>query len=147
MRTIRNEQLCVVFEVKTLSLRGKSTRHYAYWISREQCISPHTKLWITHTWLVLYSPSERLHADSPARFMQTHRYCVMLITVPYRHDYHEMSVPCGCAAARLLGLRFQILPGAGLSVSCDCCVLSDSGLCVGLITRPGEFHLLWCVWV
>jgi hypothetical protein len=49
------------------------------------------------------------------------------------------------AAARLLGLRVRILPGARKTFSCECCVLSDRGLCVGLITRPEESYLLWCV--
>jgi hypothetical protein len=48
-------------------------------------------------------------------------------------------------AARLLGLRVRIPPGAGMSVSCECCVLSGRGLCVGLITRPEESYRLWCV--
>jgi len=26
---------------------------------------------------------------------------------------------------------------------CECCVLSGSGLCDGLITRPGESYRLW----
>jgi len=26
--------------------------------------------------------------------------------------------------------------GSWMSVSCECCVFSDSGLCVGLVTRP-----------
>ena len=30
-------------------------------------------------------------------------------------------------------------------VCCECCVLSDRGLCDGLITRPEESHRLWCV--
>ena len=30
-------------------------------------------------------------------------------------------------------------------VCCECCVLSDRGLCDGLITRPGESYRLWCV--
>ena len=30
-------------------------------------------------------------------------------------------------------------------VCCDCCVLSGSGLCDGLITRPEEYYRLWCV--
>ena len=30
-------------------------------------------------------------------------------------------------------------------VCCECYVLSGSGLCDGLITRPGESHRLWCV--
>jgi len=38
----------------------------------------------------------------------------------------------GCAAARLLGLRVRIPPGARMSVSCDCCVLSGRGLCDGI---------------
>jgi len=31
-------------------------------------------------------------------------------------------------------------PGAWISVSCECCVLSDEGLCVGPITCPEEFY-------
>jgi len=34
-----------------------------------------------------------------------------------------------------------------MSVSCECCVLSGRGLCVGLIARPEESYRLWCVWV
>jgi hypothetical protein len=32
-----------------------------------------------------------------------------------------------------------------MSVSCECCVLSGTGLCVELITRPEESYGLWCV--
>jgi len=32
-----------------------------------------------------------------------------------------------------------------MSVCCECCVLSGRGLCDGLITRPEESYLLWCV--
>ena len=39
------------------------------------------------------------------------------------------------AAARLLELWIRIPPGAWMSVSCECCVLSGRGLCVGMITR------------
>ena len=53
----------------------------------------------------------------------------------------------GSAAARLLGLWVRIPPGASMPVSCECCVLSGRGLCVGLITRPEESYRLWCVWV
>jgi len=28
---------------------------------------------------------------------------------------------------------------------CECCVLSGTGLCDELITRPDEFYVLWCV--
>ena len=52
---------------------------------------------------------------------------------------------CGSAAARLLRLWVRILPGAWLSVCCECCVLSGRGLCDGLITRPEESYRLWYV--
>jgi hypothetical protein len=32
-----------------------------------------------------------------------------------------------------------------MSVSCECCVLSGRGLCVGLITRLEESYRVWCV--
>jgi hypothetical protein len=50
----------------------------------------------------------------------------------------------GSAAARLQGLRVRIPPGAWMSVSGECCVLSCRHLCVGLITRP-ESHRVWYV--
>jgi hypothetical protein len=39
----------------------------------------------------------------------------------------------GHADCRMLGLRVRILPAAWISVSGECCVLSDRGLCDGLI--------------
>jgi hypothetical protein len=53
----------------------------------------------------------------------------------------------GFAAARLLGLRVRkkIPPGAWMSVSCECCLFSGRGLCVGLIARPEESYRVWCV--
>jgi hypothetical protein len=39
----------------------------------------------------------------------------------------------------------KIPPGAWMSVSCECCVLSGRGLWDGLITRPEESYRLWCV--
>jgi len=50
-----------------------------------------------------------------------------------------------CAAARLLGLRFRILPWVWMFVSCECCVLSSRGLCDGLIICPEESYRMWCV--
>jgi hypothetical protein len=46
----------------------------------------------------------------------------------------------GSTAARLLGLRIRIPPAAWMSVSCECCVLSDRGQCVGLIPRAEESY-------
>jgi hypothetical protein len=34
-----------------------------------------------------------------------------------------------------------------MSVSCECCMLSGRGLCVGLITRPEESYRVRRVWV
>jgi hypothetical protein len=51
----------------------------------------------------------------------------------------------GSAAARLLGLWVRMQLGAWMSVSCQCCVLSGRGLCVGLIPRPEESLRVWCV--
>ena len=50
-------------------------------------------------------------------------------------------------AARLLGVWVEIPPGACMSVSCECCVLSGRGLCVGLITRSVGSYWVWRVWV
>jgi hypothetical protein len=32
-----------------------------------------------------------------------------------------------------------------MSVCCECCVLSNRGLCVGLVTRPELSYQAWCV--
>ena len=53
----------------------------------------------------------------------------------------------GSAAPRLLELWVRIPSEAWMFVSCECCVLSGTGLCVGLITCPEESNRLWCVWV
>jgi len=37
------------------------------------------------------------------------------------------------------------LPGALMSVCCECCVLSSRGLCDDLITSPEESYRVWCV--
>jgi hypothetical protein len=50
----------------------------------------------------------------------------------------------GLAAARLLVLWVRIPPGAWMSVSCECCVLSGRGLCVSLIASPEESYRVWC---
>jgi hypothetical protein len=49
----------------------------------------------------------------------------------------------GSAAARLLGLPVWISPVPWVSVSCECCVLSERGLCGGPIIRPEESDRLW----
>jgi hypothetical protein len=51
----------------------------------------------------------------------------------------------GSTAVRLLGLRVRIPPGAWMSVSYECCVVSGRGLCDRPITRPEESYRVWCV--
>ena len=48
-------------------------------------------------------------------------------------------------AARLLRLWVRIPPEAWVPVCFECCVLSDTGLCDGLITRPEKYYRLWRV--
>jgi len=52
----------------------------------------------------------------------------------------------GSGPARLLGFRVRTPTWVWMSVSYECCVLSSTDLCVGLITRPEE-SWVWCVWV
>jgi hypothetical protein len=51
----------------------------------------------------------------------------------------------GSAVAHFLELHVRIPPGAWMSLSCDCCLLSGRGLCVGLITHPEESYWMLCV--
>ena len=48
-------------------------------------------------------------------------------------------------AARLLRLWVRIPPRAWMSVFCECCALSGTGLYAELITRPEESYRPWCV--
>jgi hypothetical protein len=56
--------------------------------------------------------------------------------------WHNLLL-CRSAAARLLELRVRIPPGAWMSISYECRVLSGRGLCVGLITRPEDSYRMW----
>jgi len=42
------------------------------------------------------------------------------------------------------GLRVRMRPGAWMSVSCDCYVLSGRGLCDGSITHEEVSYQKWC---
>ena len=48
---------------------------------------------------------------------------------------------CDLSLAGILGSNIA----EGVDVSCECCVLSGRGLCVGLITNPEKSHRVWCV--
>jgi hypothetical protein len=59
------------------------------------------------------------------------------------------EISCGLKpsleAARLLGMWVQIPSRSCMSVSCECCVSSGSGLCFGLITRPAKCPSVLCL--
>jgi len=48
---------------------------------------------------------------------------------------------CGRSFAGIAGSN----PAGDMDVSCECCVMSRSGLCVGVITRPEESYRVQCV--
>jgi hypothetical protein len=66
-------------------------------------------------------------------------YCVIIRSVWAR------GIRLRFEAARLLRLWFRIPPRAWMFVCCECCVLSGTGLCEGLITLPEESYRAWCV--
>jgi len=68
--------------------------------------------------------------------------------LPYCRFWWPSALRRVSAAPRLMGLWVRIPPEAWMSVSCDCCVLSGRGLCIGLINRPdGSYRVWWvCVW-
>jgi len=53
----------------------------------------------------------------------------------------------GSTFACLLGLRVRILSEFWMSAFCERCGLSGRGLCIELITLPGEFYRVLCVCV
>jgi hypothetical protein len=63
---------------------------------------------------------------------------IITITLP-------IPVAARFAAVRLLGLLVRIPPGAWMSASCECCVLSRTGHCSGLIIRPEGPTEMSCV--
>ena len=59
-----------------------------------------------------------------------HKCCVSRYRYPH-------GLRCRFAAVRLVGVPVRIPPG-GMDVSCGYRVLSSTGLCIDLITRPEE---------
>jgi len=57
----------------------------------------------------------------------------------------KTHILCRSSAAHLLRLWVRIPPRSWVFVCCECCVLSGTGLCDGLITRPEESYRLWRV--
>jgi hypothetical protein len=65
--------------------------------------------------------------------------------IVYSRSQWPRGLSCGSAAVRLLGLCVRIPPGAWMSVSCVCYVLSGRYLCIGLITHPEELYRAWFI--
>jgi hypothetical protein len=76
-----------------------------------------------------------------------HKFVIFLLchSIFYTTYHSNCGLRRGSSAARLLGSWVRISPGAWMSVSCECCVMSGRGLCDGLIPRPEESYRLWCV--
>ena len=70
--------------------------------------------------------------------------CFVTLAQPITVAARSEAWVCGRSLA---GMRVRIPPGAWMSVSCECCVLSGRGLCDGPIPRPEESYWVWCVWV
>jgi hypothetical protein len=100
-------------------------------------------LHIMFSWQQLYIPLHIVHAccaSIPPHFTSSDQPN----NVSCRSQWPRSLRP-GSAAARLLGLRVRIPPGARMSVSFECYVLSGSGLSVGLIPRPEDSYRVWCI--
>jgi hypothetical protein len=78
-------------------------------------------------------------------------FLTYLLNYPRKLVYAD---PGGCAfigadlrplASQYCG--FKSRRGHWLSVSWDCAVLSDTGLCDGPITHPEDTHWVWYIWV
>ena len=70
-------------------------------------------------------------------------YCPCIIVVS--RSQWPRGLRCSSESARLLRLRVRILPGAWMSVSKECCMLSGRGPCFEMIIRPEECYRVWCV--
>ena len=78
-------------------------------------------------------------------YLTTHDTHIRQTSMPPVGFEPKISTGERLAAARLLRLWVQILPGAWIFVCCECRVLSGRGLCDELITRPEESYRLCCV--
>jgi len=76
------------------------------------------------------------------------RLMTQAVVAYYQCCDKQLQIPVAARSkAWVCGCHLQGLQGAWMSVCCECRVLSDRRLCVGLITRPEESYRVWCVWV
>jgi hypothetical protein len=77
--------------------------------------------------------------------LQMHNLCIYTVILkPIPVATRSKAWVCGSSLA---GIARSNPNGEWMSASCDCCVLSGRGLCVGLITRPEQSYRVWCVLV
>jgi hypothetical protein len=69
-------------------------------------------------------------------------FTVLIKSRPIPAAARSKAWVCGRSLAGIAG---SSPAGDWMCVSCEYCVLSGRGLCVGLITRPEESYRLWCV--
>ena len=92
------------------------------------------RMWCDVLWLTHWHTFDVWETSFPVKINAP-----VYITHPYKTDPAGRSgLSRGSAVARLLGLRVRIPPGAWMSISCECCLLSGRCLCVWTITRPAE---------
>ena len=109
--------------------------------------------WILPQHLILNDPyTLRRKTNISFNVVSLYLFVKNMFTSPWDKHICNKIVLCvaahsniGSAAARLLGWWLRIPPGAWISVSCECCVLSGRGLFDELITRPEESYLQWSV--
>jgi hypothetical protein len=88
--------------------------------------------------------SEMLVPSYQTTWHQTLENTIILVIMG--RSQWSRSLRSGSAAARLLKMWVLIPPGAWMSVSFECCVLSGRGLCDGPITRPEESSIMRRLW-
>jgi hypothetical protein len=71
-------------------------------------------------------------------------YVCMYVCTFTRRSQRPHGLRLESESLRLMRLWVRIPPGAWMSVSYECCVLSGRGICVGLITRPEECGVSEC---
>ena len=109
--------------------------------------------WILPQNLILNHPyTLRCRTNISFNLVSLYLFMKNVFTSPWDKHIWNKIVLCvaahskiGFAAARLLGLWLRIPPGAWMSDSFECCVLSGRGLFDELITRPEESYLQWSV--
>ena len=134
-----------------------SSKHCKYvkyrYVTRVKCVHVlRTSVFIYRTdefWIYLLSFWSRVRIQLTAfiwNFVTTNSPVFCGKVDGWSRSYWPRGLWRRSTAARLLRLWVRIASGeAWMSVCRECCVLSGSGLCEGLISRPEESYRLWCV--